>query len=498
MRLEERKAQFFSLFGACPGLGENGEILTEVKIMKSMLAGILCLAMAVALASCGSGSEAQNEAASPAVEQTQAEASASHEATEESPIEESTETEIAAPTGEIEETVAPTGATEEISAPSGATEEWKALNNTSKAWFALTDSSLMDTRTIHVGKTEAGDDIFAFLRHPLKGTWMADEVQSAKLILKPAGNAPASLRIGFVNAPYNSSSLTREEALPLVEMDSLRSVKVEPFDDGWVSVDVTEYVKTWLSAEINNNGFALFGEETGDFVFEVVDWLEDGKELPYPYMIVTGDDNGRSLEYGKFGYTETPFPGDNDDQGGNCLSYALRDTNMILGWHLGLDFDEMNRIMDATGEDDVCEYVGGKVEEYVKANADGLKISSFRRIEDYGSEIDLEKEYRIALRVGCKIFEGQPADLESKGAFDFHVRAQINDGRWAQKFPLDPSAIIPGSGPGISPAKYCWDSAVMWLEKFRDFYTSKVIYFAVQKDTPDFTRHESVVQGQAE
>jgi hypothetical protein len=381
--------------------------------------------------------------------------------------------------------------TEQAQTALGATEEWKALNNTAKAWFALADSSLMDTRTIHVGKAEDGEDIFAFVRTPLKGTWMADEVLSAKLFLKPVdGKAPASIRVGFVNSPFSSSSLTREEALLMVDMDSLKSVKVESLDNGWVSLDATDYVKTWLRAEKGNNGFALFGEEAGDFVFEAVDWLEGDKEFPYPYLEVTGDDSGRALGYGKFGYTETPFPGDSSEQGGNCLSYALRDTNMILSWHLGLDYGEMNRIMDATGEDGVCEYAAGKVEEYVKANAESLKISSFRRIDDCNSEIDPEKEYRIAFRAGCKIYEGKPADLESKGAFDFHVRVQLNDGRWAQKFPLDPSEIVAASGPDMSPAKFYWDSAVMWLEKFRDFYTSKVIYFAVQKDVPDFTRHD--------
>jgi hypothetical protein len=131
------------------------------------------------------------------------------------------------------------------------------------------------------------------------------------------------------------------------------------------------------------------------------------------------------------------------------------------------------------------------VEDYVEARKAGLQISGFRRIADFDSEIDAAREYRVAMRVGCKVF-GE-VDLGGKGCFDYHFWAQLRDGRWAQKFPLDPSVIIPCTGPGISPGKYPWDSALQWYPKTQGYYTSKVVYFAVAKDTDAFTGHEGAV-----
>jgi hypothetical protein len=91
--------------------------------------------------------------------------------------------------------------------------------------------------------------------------------------------------------------------------------------------------------------------------------------------------------------------------------------------------------------------------------------------------------------VGCKVFEGEAVDLSGQGMFDYHFWAQLSDGRWAQKFPLDTSEIIPGAAPGVSPGKYPWNSALQWLPKFQGYYTSQVIFFAVTKYTDEVTRH---------
>jgi hypothetical protein len=226
-------------------------------------------------------------------------------------------------------------------------------------------------------------------------------------------------------------------------------------------------------------------------VFEASDWADDeGNPYPFPFLEVTGQASDRALAYGKFGYTGMPLPGTAVDEGGNCLSYVLRDTDMILVGDLDVDFGEMNRLYDESGEDAVVDYLAARVADYVDAHKNGLQISRFRRLEDFTSDIDAKTEYRVALRVGAKVEPGSKADLEARGAFDYHFRAQLNDGQWAQKFPLDASEIIPGSGPGVSPGKYPWDSALQWLSKFQSYYTSKVVYFAVTKDTDAFTRHK--------
>jgi hypothetical protein len=327
----------------------------------------------------------------------------------------------------------------------------------------------------------------------MRATWLANEIKSASLKLKPSegSEAPERLRIGYVESAYGTF-ITRAKASGMVDLSSLSTVDVIAGEDGWISVDVTGFVKGWLSGEVPNYGFAIFGDEEGEFLFEAVDWTENGESFPYPYLEVSGAVGERVSGYGKFGYTEAPLPGAAADQGGNCLAYALRDTNMILADDLEINLGETNKIYSESGEDGVAEYAAGLVEKYVEAHKDGLKVSGFRRIDDFDSPIDASKEYRIAFRVGCKVYEGFEVDLSEEGAFDFHLWVQLNDGRWAQKFPLDPSEIVPGSGAGVSPAKYPWDSALMWLEKFQGYYTSKVIYYAVVKDAEGLTQHKSM------
>jgi hypothetical protein len=178
------------------------------------------------------------------------------------------------------------------------------------------------------------------------------------------------------------------------------------------------------------------------------------------------------------------------------MSYALRDTRMILADDLELDYDSMNSLYAVGGEGAVLEYIAGLVEDYVEAHRGSLKILDFRRLESFDSAIDPKKEYRIALRIGCKIWDGEEIDLGGKGNFDYHFRAQLSDGQWAQKFPADISEVIPCSGPGLSPGKYPWNSALQWMPKFQNYYTGDVVYYAVTKDTDDFTRHKSAEETQ--
>jgi hypothetical protein len=376
------------------------------------------------------------------------------------------------------------------------TEQWFAPDNTVTACFSEDDPEdatgvNIDTYTIHIGQTAEGKDIFALLRVPLKSTWLADEVHSARLFLKlKEGVLPAALKIGLNKQLWSFALMSRVEARAAIDDQSLETIAVRAEANDWISVDVTSFVKSWLSGDVPNYGVALFGVSEGEeSVFVSADWVEDGEYFPYPYLEVSGAAGNRARTFGKFGYTETPLPGAEVDQGGNCMSYALRDTNMILIDGLGADFDTMNLIYEESGEDAVADYFAKLVADYVEAHKDSLQISSFRMIDGFDAEIDAAKEYRLALRVGCKVMEGEKADLDGNGNFDYHFWMQLNDGRWAQKFPLDTSEIIPCTGPGISPGNYPWDSAMQWNIKFQGYYTSKTIYFAATKDSDAFTRH---------
>jgi hypothetical protein len=163
---------------------------------------------------------------------------------------------------------------------------------------------------------------------------------------------------------------------------------------------------------------------------------------------------------------------------------------MILDFHLGVDYDEMNRIYIAGGKDGVADYIDSLVANYVETHKKGLQISRLRKIEGFDAVIDPTAEYRIAMRVGCLVNDDGTVDLGGKNHFDYHFWVQLNNGQWAQKFPLDPSEVVPCSGPGVSPGKYPWNAAISWSrEKDHDFDDSKVLYYAVTKDTDAFTKH---------
>ena len=377
----------------------------------------------------------------------------------------------------------------QVSTPTLTTEQWNFPDNTFAVWFDE-NGSVTDYQTIRVGKTGDGKDIFALLRIPLKGTWLADEIHEARLFLKPESSensehgVPQNLsavRIGILEKDLSFSDMSDEAVRGAA--GNLTSVAVREEADDRVSIPVKEYIKTWLDGDMRNTGFVIFGEKSGELGIFVSDGAEDNTDRPY--LEVSGAVGARPLTYGKFAYHAV-----SETDGGNCMSYALRDTDDILEEDVGLDFNEMNRIYTESGEDAVADYTAGVISDYVRAHKDGLRISTFRRIDDFDSEIDPAAEYRIALRVGCKTYDGEPADLGTRGNFDYHFRAQVNDGQWAQKFPIDPSEIFPYTPPGVSPAKEPWDSATMWLDKFRDYYTSKTIFFAVTKDTDLFTRHK--------
>jgi hypothetical protein len=337
-----------------------------------------------------------------------------------------------------------------------------------------------NTGTIRVGKTAGGGDIFSFVRFRLGVDFFADEITEAKLFLY-AEQGPEELLIGTVNGRWTLYTSTYADAKALVDKNALKAASLQPEDNGWVSVSVTEIVKAWVRADIQNFGFALFplaGEVQGVFADM---YNSDGYA---PYLKVNGRPGKRPKGYGNFGFTRVPGEGRLDDTvNGNCLAYAVRDIVPVYLEDLGGNYREVNRVLSESGEDGVAGYIGNLFEKYVEEHKARLCVSQLRRIVSFNSPIDPAKEYRIVLRVGCYATEDQPLS-ESARNFDFHFWAQLADGRWSQKYSGNYSEIIPSTGPGVSPEKYYWEMA-----KYGYLYRSKLIYYAVTKDTKKITVH---------
>jgi hypothetical protein len=373
-------------------------------------------------------------------------------------------------------------------------ENWKDNNS---ATFAA-DGSEAPSAAVWAGKTSEGDNIFTFMRAALGTTWFADEITDARLFLKvAAGVKPARLRLGLVTGWWDGSLITYAEAKALIDESSAVTVDVADESDGWISVPMMDFVKTWISGDIQNNGFAISGETPGEVYTFVSIVGADTSESGIAYIKASGAVGERSLAHGKFGYTEMPLP-DEEDAGGNCIAYALRDINMIFGGDLGADKGEMERIYRGTGPaggaDALADYFTRLVMDYVETHKDGLKVSRFRQLDDHDSEIDPSAEYRIAMRLGLQAVEGDEPDFAEEDTWDYHFWVQLNDGRWAQKFPTGPSEIVPCTSADVSPGKFPWDSGYYRSFKAHDYYTSKTIYFAVTKDVPEFTRHRGEME----
>jgi hypothetical protein len=340
----------------------------------------------------------------------------------------------------------------------------------------------LDTRTMRVEKTAFGGEIFSFVRVPLGIEFFANEITEAKLFLYAAENTPPKkLLIGTVSGRWTLYTPTYAEAKALVDNNKLRAVALKPEDNGWISVSVTEIVKAWMRADTQNFGFALFplaGEAQGVFA----DMYNSNENKPY--LKVSGQIGKRPSGYAKFGFTRLPEEGGLDDTvNGNCLSYAVRDSVPVYLEDLGSSYPEVNRVLSESGEDGVVDFIGDLFEKYVEEHKAALQVSKLRRIDGFKSSIDPAKEYRIVLRAGCYATEDQPLSENARN-FDFHFLVQLDDGRWSQKYGWTYSEIIPATGPGISPEKYFWE-----MSKYGYLYRSKLLYYAVTKDTDEITVH---------
>jgi len=329
------------------------------------------------------------------------------------------------------------------------------------------------------------EDVFALLRVTLGAEFFADEIKSARLHLKPQGEIASTLRLTYINSIWSPNMTILSEALALIDEGSFVLVDVIKEVNGWISLDITYFVISWINGDIRNNGLAIFGVDG----YELSVFCVYGDNTPF--IRVNGTVGTRYLGYARHSFVRVPWKGmDNPLDAGNCLSFALRDINMINLAHLNSTYEEIDYIYRSEGISAVTEHIADLVEQYVADNAEALQISGFRRIESFDSPINPALEYRIALRVGVDVSPNIP--ITEHGGFDYHFWVQIDDGRWAQKFPIGYSEIVVGSGAGIDPGRYYWhmvsDEYWGWFYNM-DFYTSNIIYFAVTKDTEEFTAH---------
>ena len=344
----------------------------------------------------------------------------------------------------------------------------------------------ISTSYIMVGNDETMGQIFSLLRLPFGADLMANEITAAELRMSVSeGAPPSSLRIGYVTQFWAVQSTTLTDVKEIIDYESIVSVAVEN-NDGWISVDVTEFVKTWMAGDRQNNGFVILPEEGEPNVSFI---SGNTPALEVPYITISGTVGQRATDHGAFGFTRIPLEGLTNvkyESDANCLAYALRDNNPINLEQLGYDYEDLDKANIEGGQDAVLEFMAKAIEKYVWDNGAALQITAFRRIDSFDSEIT-PHEYRIALRVGVHVPEGMSLNMRN---FDYHLWAQIDDGRWSQKFTGSYSEIIPGTAHDLDPATHPWNASRQWLDVNRhDFYESPAIYFAVTKAVAEITNH---------
>jgi hypothetical protein len=347
---------------------------------------------------------------------------------------------------------------------------------------------MYDPSILKFGRDTEGEPTVSLLRFALPADILDDEVQAARLVLKSAESTvflPETISVGAVKKDWDMGWVNYAEFQQF--LPSEQSIQVTTLDDGYFAVDVTDIVKSWLRADLGNNGFALVGTKSGE-TYSVYSSYTENKDF-IPRLEVDYQQGERDV-YGKFDYSQ--------QMDGNCLSYALRDTDGIYHDALSIDYDKWVELYyggkDASdGEEGdinaVLPDMTQKVLDYVNDHAESLKISEIRVLDRFDDYIDPANEYRVALRLGARDSGGEIGVIDA-GDFDFHLQAQLRNGSWAEKMPQDPSRIVPGSHAGLSPQKLQWDTSPMWgNDKWNNFYTSQAVFFAVTKDSDNFTSH---------
>ena len=362
----------------------------------------------------------------------------------------------------------------------------------SRLMWAVQDPFLISAVNVNFAEPEftgeayetvnVGGGNYLLHRFPLPAGVPAKNVLTAKFFIKPAGGEKAALRLAAMQRPWVSYSMDEWWRQYFSEPSTWDDIKdfigneilfEQDERDGWVSADVTGLVKAWLSGSAENNGVAFFADEAAEF-YSIESEFCPRIEIVYAFEAQTQNS-------GKFGFAPQP-PGR-----GNCMSYALRDV-MMIGYFDLIDEPSLEAAYEAGGLNGALQYVKGQAADYVEKNKEALSIAGFREIESFDAPINIENEYRIAMRIGI----GPERIIEGMLDFDYHFMMQLSDGTWAEKLPGEHSRVVSGSQVGVDPAAFPWNKGFVWGRgiNYNGFYNSGAIYFAVEKSVNGFTEHK--------
>lgn len=323
----------------------------------------------------------------------------------------------------------------------------------------------------------ADTDMKGLLRMPLPSGIESDEVVSAALKLKLKDGEEPALQIRAVTKIWDRLEVNWHEIENYIEADIVLTDGA--LKEGWYEIDVTPIVKGWFSGDFGNYGFLIEETKEGTKSSFYTPYSDDAAFVPELQILYTPSvkESAAPFEY-------------QQEESGNCLSFALRDTTPIYLEDIGVDTKVLQQKYNEGKIDEAFIYVKDLTLAYIQNNMDGLKISSVRELESFHSEIDSEKEYRIALRIGLDTEEGLDNLSQVGTPFDYHLQAQLKDGSWAEKFGPMASRLVPGSNKNLDPGLYPWDRNEFWgTAKWNGYYNSKTAYFAITKDTDEFTSH---------
>lgn len=332
------------------------------------------------------------------------------------------------------------------------------------------DSNVEMIESLVVQKNIDGEDTGVLLRIDLPAGIQAEQVESAHLRLKRMEGTTSSLTASAVIPIWSSIRVTWNQINSIPPADT---TEVGKQNGNWYQIDVTEIVRSWLSGKYANYGFLLTETEAGSKTVFFSPYVCEEDDAPVLELEYKPTDTEVSMN-------EYPYMAQED---GNCLSFALRDTGVILENDLGIVPDKLKEQYQSAGLDGVQQYIKTLYESYIMKNRETLEIHSFRELSDFIAPIE-NAEYRVAFRVG--VTENADGTL----TYDYHFQAQLPDGSWAEKLGLNDSRIVPGSNADLDPGLFPWDQNEAWgMIKYNGFFDSKTIYYAVKKDSTEFTNH---------
>ncbi|MDR1271767.1 MAG: DNRLRE domain-containing protein [Clostridiales Family XIII bacterium] len=347
----------------------------------------------------------------------------------------------------------------------------------SKAKPDINISNEKDNTYIDVGLGEKGAAREGLVRFNLPVGVAPEDLISAELRLKKIGGNVPKIRAGIVTIPWGISEVCHNDidGMTIVKEDApiCKRAKME-----WYCIDVTDIVKGWLSGDYANYGFALTGAKENKMTRFFSANAKDPDTCPQ--LVIQYKDSSPSRKYGKYDYRKQP------PEEGNCLSYALRDTDAITLEDLVEDDTEFFKISE-NGSEATLEYLEERITNYMDAHKKELGIESYRLLSGFDTLIDPAKEYMVAIKIGTGKITNDP---DAPG-FDYHLRIRLADGSWSEKLQGSSSRIVPGSNEALDEGKYPWDADYMWgYPKWTDYYSSSTAYMAVTKSTDFFTSHK--------